>query len=83
VWPGWLRWLERLILVQAFCSIIPTYVLGRPESGYHCWMHVSLVLVAAVAIRRIVSLRRMRPAGPSQEPDRDSCPTYQNSDAEP
>jgi len=68
MWPAWLRWLERLIMIQAFCSLIPGHVLGWPSAGYRYWMYVSLVLLLGVTLRRIVGLERLRP-------DRDSGPT--------
>ncbi len=74
-WPPWLRWVERLILVQAFCSIIPGHVLGRPEVGYRYWMYVSLVLVVGVTLRRIISLARRRPPPESRFLDRGPGPT--------
>ena len=76
MWPRWLRWLERLIMIQAFCSIIPGHVLGWPGAGYRYWMYVSLVLVLGVTIRRIVSLERLRPDRTVRPPDRDSGPTH-------
>lgn len=76
MWPRWLQWIERLIMIQAFCSIIPTHVLGRPEAGYWYWMYVSLVLIAGVTIRRIVSLERLRRDRDARLRDRDPDPTH-------
>jgi hypothetical protein len=74
-WPAWLRWSERAIMIQAFCSIIPNHVLGWSHPAYRYWMYVSLILVVAVTIRRIISVERMRPGRNAPHPFDDIDPT--------
>ncbi len=76
MWPAWLRWLERLIMVQALCSVVPAHLLGWPGAGYRWWMYISLVLVLAVTIRRAVSLGRMRPGRSRDLPGRGLGPSH-------